>query len=284
MKRILLFCLFPLFMVSCLPKQGVMTNNLPPNRPAPNKPGSTRPIERAPNAPSGAKSVTAIAYIEQYKGIAIQEMNQYGIPASIKLAQALLESGNGNSSLARQGNNHFGIKCSSGWSGKKMFKDDDAINDCFRVYSRPEESFRDHSEFLLRKRYEALFDLDKNDYVGWAQGLKRAGYATNPRYPELLISLIERYQLSQYDAPESRREKVVREEKVHKEIRQNIPNDAKDAIAKPPVTLKIHEVKKGETLFAISSKYGLSVENLKSLNNIKSDSVAVGQLLLVSNQ
>ncbi len=258
-------------------KQRVMSN------PSPNRPTSTRPTERLPTAPVAVKNSTASAYIEQYKGIAIQEMNQYGIPASIKLAQALLESGNGSSNLAREGNNHFGIKCSSGWSGKKMYKDDDAVNDCFRVYGRPEESFRDHSEFLLRKRYEALFDLDKNDYVGWARGLKKAGYATNPRYPELLISLIERYQLSQYDAPESKREKIVREEKVHKEIVKNIPNDAKDAVAKPPVTLVIHEVRNGETLYAISSKYGLSVENLKTLNSIKGDNLAVGQLLLVSN-
>ena len=277
MKKIIWVCLLPLFMISCKSKQRVMRN------PTPIQSSTTKPAERVPSTSIGSKSSIALAYIEQYKGIAIKEMNQYGIPASIKLAQALLESGNGSSNLARQGNNHFGIKCSSGWTGKKMYKDDDAVNDCFRVYSRPEESFRDHSEFLLRKRYEALFDLDKNDYIGWARGLKQAGYATNPRYPELLISLIERYQLSQYDAPESRREKVVREEKVHQEIVKNVPNEVKDAIAKPPVTLVIHEVKKGETLFAISTKYGLSVENLKLLNSIKDDSVAVGQLLLVSN-
>lgn len=277
MKKILWFCLFSLSLASCLPKQKVLqsTGGRPPYQ--------ARPIERLPSAPAAVKSASAEAYINQYKDVAIQEMNKYGIPASIKLAQALLESGNGNSALARQSNNHFGIKCASGWTGRRVLKDDDHVDDCFRVYQHAEESFRDHSEFLLRKRYSSLFELNKNDYVGWARGLKQAGYATNPRYAELLISLIERYQLYQYDSSESVPEKIVREEKVFQEIVQNIPNEVKDSQAKPPVSMAIHEVKKGETLYAIADKYGLSVDSLKQLNDISDEVIIPGQLLLVSN-
>lgn len=277
MKKIFLFCFVTLSFASCLPKQQVLRQNRPPN------PSNGKSIERLTTPSGGVRSASAASYIERYKDISIQEMNQYGIPASIKLAQALLESGNGNSSLARQANNHFGIKCSSGWTGGRILKDDDAVDDCFRVYDHPEQSFRDHSEFLLRKRYAALFELDKNDYMGWARGLKKAGYATNPRYAELLISLIERYELFQYDTTESKREKIKREEKVLTEIVENIPNDAKDAVAKPAITMIIHEVKGGETLYGIATRYGLTVENLKQLNSINSEGIIPGQLLLVSN-
>lgn len=229
-----------------------------------------------------AVSVSAQNYINQYKDIAIREMGKYGIPASIKLAQALLESGNGNSRLATQGNNHFGIKCSSGWKGKRMFKNDDKLDDCFRVYKHPEESFRDHSEFLLRSRYAALFELDKNDYVGWAHGLKKAGYATNPRYAELLINLIERYQLYQFDSPESVPEKLKREEKVFQEIAQHVPETLALEESKDPVRMAIHEVKKGDTLYAVAALYGLSVDRLKVLNNIQNERLFPGQLLVVS--
>jgi flagellum-specific peptidoglycan hydrolase FlgJ len=118
---------------------------------------------------------TVATYIDRFKTIAIQEMNLYGIPASITLAQGLFESGNGNSDLSKIANNHFGIKCTSDWKDKSYYKDDDQVNDCFRVYDKPEDSYRDHSEFLKRKRYAPLFELDKNDYQGWAQRLKRRG-------------------------------------------------------------------------------------------------------------
>jgi flagellum-specific peptidoglycan hydrolase FlgJ len=127
---------------------------------------------------------TSLTYIDRFKAIAIQEMNLYGIPASITLAQGLFESGSGNGELARVANNHFGIKCTSDWKGKGYYKDDDNHNDCFRVYDKPEDSFRDHSEFLKRPRYAKLFQLDKNDYVGWANGLKAAGYA-DQCYPNI---------------------------------------------------------------------------------------------------
>jgi hypothetical protein len=139
-------------------------------------------------------------YIETYKEIAIEKMREYKIPASITLAQGILESGSGNSDLARKANNHFGIKCHKGWTGKTYFQTDDAPNECFRSYKNAEESFNDHSLFLTqRERYAGLFLLDISDYKAWAAGLKKAGYATNPRYPELLITIIEKYNLSAYD-------------------------------------------------------------------------------------
>lgn len=136
------------------------------------------------------------AYIDMYRDAAIREMQRSGVPASIKLAQGILESGAGGSTLARASNNHFGIKCKSSWTGERAFHDDDEKGECFRKYTNPEESYRDHSDFLRNQpRYASLFALDPTDYRGWAQGLKQAGYATNPRYPELLVQYIETYRL-----------------------------------------------------------------------------------------
>ncbi|MCC8036372.1 MAG: glucosaminidase domain-containing protein [Rikenellaceae bacterium] len=142
-------------------------------------------------------------YIEKYKHIAIEHQDIYGIPVSIKLAQGLLESDCGNSRLAVEANNHFGIKCKSDWTGETISHDDDAKGECFRKYESPERSFLDHSEFLDKSaRYQALFDLDITDYKGWAHGLKAAGYATNPHYAELLIKIIEDYELYALDTAE----------------------------------------------------------------------------------
>ena len=142
-------------------------------------------------------------YIEKYAPLAVSEMYRSGVPASITLAQGLLESGNGQSELARMSNNHFGIKCHN-WAGHKMFHDDDKKSECFRKYDSAEESFRDHSDFLrYRDRYKFLFDLEPTDYKGWAYGLKQAGYATDVAYPEKLIRLIEEYSLHEYDVKPS---------------------------------------------------------------------------------
>lgn len=139
------------------------------------------------------------AYIDQYKDMAIEGMLKYGVPASITLAQGLLESGAGRGRLVRQGNNHFGIKC-HGWKGRTITHDDDAIGECFRAYDSALESYEDHCKFLRnRPRYRSLFSLDRSDYRGWAHGLKRAGYATNPAYAQSLINLIELYKLYEYD-------------------------------------------------------------------------------------
>ena len=139
-------------------------------------------------------------YIKEYREVAVEEMRRYHIPASITLAQGLLESGAGQGTLARKSNNHFGIKCGGDWRGKTVKHDDDARNECFRVYKNAKESYRDHSKFLAgRSRYAALFKLNITDYKGWAHGLKKAGYATNPRYAYQLIDIIERYDLYKYD-------------------------------------------------------------------------------------
>ncbi len=146
------------------------------------------------------KSKAALDYIDKYKNVAMREMQEYKIPASITLAQGLLESGNGNSELAKKSNNHFGIKCHKDWKGKRTYHDDDAKGECFRVYKTPEDSYRDHSIFLSQgQRYAFLFDLKITDYKGWAKGLKKAGYATLPVYANVLIKLIEDYNLTQYD-------------------------------------------------------------------------------------
>ena len=146
-----------------------------------------------------AQKLTREQYIEKYKDIAIRQMKSYGIPASIILAQACLESNNGNSTLTINGKNHFGIKC-AGWQGRKVYHDDDKANECFRAYNTDEESFVDHSDFLrYRQRYAFLFDLKITDYKGWARGLKKAGYATAPNYAEMLIKIIEDFQLYKYD-------------------------------------------------------------------------------------
>ncbi|MCZ4409360.1 glucosaminidase domain-containing protein [Cryomorphaceae bacterium 1068] len=150
------------------------------------------------------KRNTRAEYIAEWKDVAIEQMEKYGIPASITLAQAILESGDGNSELARDANNHFGIKCHD-WQGKKVYHDDDKRNECFRKYRSAQESFDDHSVFLQRSRYSFLFDYKVTDYKSWAKGLKKAGYATNPKYPDLLIRLIEENNLAQYDNLEAKR-------------------------------------------------------------------------------
>ena len=139
------------------------------------------------------------AYIQQWKEEAIRQMVQHRIPASITLAQGLLESGSGKSELSRKSNNHFGIKCHKDWQGGRTYHDDDEKGECFRVYDDPRDSYHDHSLFLKKKRYEPLFALDIDDYKGWAKGLKRCGYATSPTYAKALIELIERHGLDRYD-------------------------------------------------------------------------------------
>lgn len=150
-------------------------------------------------AQAGSGDQTPEQYIAKWKEVAVEKMREHGIPASITLAQGLLESRSGNSVLARKANNHFGIKCHSSWTGARVYHDDDRKNDCFRKYGNATESFEDHSTFLERPRYAPLFELKPTDYKGWAHGLKKCGYATDPRYPRKLIDLIERYKLDNFD-------------------------------------------------------------------------------------
>lgn len=227
------------------------------------------------------QNYTAQSYIDRFKTVAIQEMNLYGIPASITLAQGMFESGNGNSELAKVANNHFGIKC-NGWNGEGYYKDDDNANDCFRVYKNPEESFRDHSDFLKKKRYAALFELDKNDYVGWAFGLKAAGYATNPQYPQLLINVIKKYNLDQFDRAETDLQKIKREDRVLAEINDNIGQPSKDVVVQETPVDKFYVVKQGDTLYNISKRFSLTVDELKALNNMADNNIKIGQKLVIA--
>jgi len=269
MKNIGIFCLvFSLFGTSC----GIRTF-FKPDAPA------TKTIVNKP----GTGNSTAETYIEQYKNIAIQEMNANGIPASITLAQGLLESGNGKSDLAQQANNHFGIKCAGDWTGETILKNDDTENECFRVYKTPEDSYKDHSQFLKRKRYAALFQLDKNDYKSWAKGLKNAGYATNPKYPDLLIGLIERYQLNRFDMGEKAGEKIARESKVEAEIKSNNAVAPNTEDIKAPIKMVIYEVKAKDSLAAIAQRFKVSVERLKQANGLSGEIINLGQLLIITN-
>jgi flagellum-specific peptidoglycan hydrolase FlgJ len=202
-------------------------------------------------------------YIATFAEIAQFEMKAYGIPASITLAQGILESGAGRSTLVKKTNNHFGIKCHTGWKGDYDFHDDDEKGECFRKYNHPMYSFRDHSEFLSsRARYSFLFDLDNDDYRNWAKGLKQAGYATDRKYPSKLISFIERYQLYKYDS---------------------YVKNAGYGVTKIPreYEVKSHNVVKGDTLYSISRKYFISVDEIMKMNNLNNSNLSVGQKLVV---
>lgn len=276
MKKLLLpLAIAIIFLASCKSRQYRRNN---------------KQIEKAANrANPNFTDFTTLTYIDAFKATAIEEMNTYGIPASITLAQGIIESGSGNSSLAKYANNHFGIKVTSEWKGKGYYKDDDKTNDCFRVYKDARESYKDHSEFLKRKRYSALFQLDKNDYVNWAKGLKQAGYATNPKYPDMLVNTIEKYNLHQYDQPESEPDKLKREDRVFTEINANIPKETKKftPVETPPSKQVINTtdpnyiVQKGDTLYNISKRFNMTVDELKTLNNLTDGGIKIGQKLVV---
>lgn len=199
-------------------------------------------------------------YIKEFSDIAKEEMLQYGIPASITLAQGILESGAGAGELTMKANNHFGIKCHTGWEGDTVYHDDDERGECFRKYNDPKYSYRDHSLFLTqRSRYQDLFKLRKDDYKGWAKGLKKAGYATDPKYPDKLIGIIERYNLEAFD-----------EEVLGKKVSTTNPDDSK---------IGTYSVQPGDTLYSISRRFNLTVETLKGYNGLKSNDLSIGQVL-----
>ncbi|WP_407427569.1 glucosaminidase domain-containing protein [Arcticibacter sp.] len=286
MKNFLLIAFVAFFLASCSSKKQYTAARYPTKKPdkiITNKPEKVK-FPKHQGAVIEDKIVrvySSSGYVERFKDIAVEEMLKTGIPASITLAQGMLESASGNSTLAREANNHFGIKCHGGWTGKTILKDDDAVGECFRYYNSAEESYRDHSEFLKRSHYAFLFDLDRNDYKGWAKGLKKAGYATNPRYPELLISLIERYGLDRYDKEETVLAKAHREERVLAQIAEK-PVETKAEAATPAVAMKVYEVAAGDTLYAISRKVGISVDELKVMNSLGGNDLKPGQLLVVS--
>lgn len=220
-------------------------------------------------------------YIDTYKLIAQEEMRLYKIPASITIAQGILESGSGKGRLSVKANNHFGIKCHD-WNGAKIYHDDDEAQECFRKYNNAKYSFRDHSLFLTgRKRYAGLFKLKQSDYKGWAKGLRAAGYATDKKYPEKLISLIQRYQLYKLDDLKSSKASTIVNAEPKKDVIQN-SND--DIIVSSRVIPKkiIHVVVKGDTLYYISKMHGLTVEDLKEINNLDGNNISIGQKLQVN--
>ena len=281
------------------------------------------------NSPALSQKMGRTEYILKYKDLAIKQMQTHGIPASITLAQACLESADGNSTLAREANNHFGIKCHN-WTGDTFLHDDDTRNECFRKYLTVEQSFQDHSDFLrYRERYKFLFDLDPTDYKGWAEGLKKAGYATNPNYAQSLIKIIEDYNLSQYDhmtgpVPPSPKEIIADKEykpvetsslyKIsltrelfkkngvayiignHMDTYENLAREyslfTKELLrfndldksrpiedgtviyvekkrAKGDKFLDKHIVEQGETMYDISQKYGIRLNELYKMNDMK---------------
>lgn len=250
------------------------------------------------------------AYIERFSALAVEEMYRSGVPASITLAQGLLESRYGLSELAIEANNHFGIKCHN-WAGEKMFYDDDKKNECFRRYASAEDSFRDHSDFLrYRDRYKFLFDLDPTDYKGWAHGLRKAGYATDPSYPQKLIRLIEEFDLHKFDSlqtvqdesvkeneakPSKKERKTIRKERktARKESRKELPESPNSIEQPKPVHKDYKETfrfnmsrqmysqngvpfvyaSEGETYAGIAETYGLFLREILKYNDLDAVSV-----------
>lgn len=231
--------------------------------------------------------MTREQYIDKYKNLALEQMDIYGIPASIKLAQAMLESDNGNGRLARVANNHFGIKCKSTWKGETVSHDDDAKGECFRKYASVEESFRDHSEFLDKSdRYQELFKLDPLDYKGWAYGLKKAGYATNPRYAELLIKIIDDNRLYLLDEGKELAPSIMGTpaESRPAPVKVIAPASPSEIIDVDNYSVSVqgrnggHTVyrnngsqfvvlREGETLDAVAREFGLSVKKIEKFND-----------------
>ena len=237
---------------------------------------------------ASAQTISVQEYIDTYKDIAISEMKRVGIPASITIAQGILETENGNSDLVKKSNNHFGIKCKNTWTGSSVFHDDDAQGECFRKYETAADSYRDHSNFLKSSsRYAFLFELDPTDYKGWAYGLKKAGYATNPRYPAILIKNIEDNNLQQYDQVSSDEKPVFDSDKNKEEA-----GKPANHIMKPVVYTEMNAAKntesikagktlfnglkavfapKGASLLAIATQFEIPLAKLVEYNDLKTD-------------
>lgn len=255
-------------------------------------------------------------YIQTYQSIAIEEMKRSGVPASITLAQGILETDAGKSDLVLSSNNHFGIKCKSIWKGEKVYHDDDFKGECFRKYPTAADSYSDHSDYLRTgTRYASLFQLDPENYKGWAKGLRAAGYATNPRYADVLIDYIEKYSLNQYTliamgklepiaadsaivAVTNNKQPITQTQETqflenivlstgndtYSDIKYITVNHKKTVKNEPPqkVDKKIkYIVKRNDTLSAISKKYGVSISSVAKLNNINRNKLKVGQELVI---
>lgn len=267
-KSLLLVLLLSVSLVGCKSKKkaGSQKRTAPTHkvdRPSSTRDTPSKPEVKEPTTPVGTPQVSSdpIAnYIDAYKQYAMDDMLQYGIPASIKLAQGILESGSGRGDLSIRANNHFGIKC-HGWTGESVRHDDDELQECFRKYSHVKYSYRDHSLFLTQRgRYRDLFSLGKDDYKAWARGLRKAGYATDPKYPDKLIGIIERYQLHRYDA-------IV------------LSGGQSEMTDRKTDKITSYTVEKGDTLYSIARRYNMTVESLKEYNGLRSNDISVGQKL-----
>lgn len=225
-------------------------------------------------APLSAQSLSPayLDYIQRWHDLAVRHQQQYGIPASITLAQGLLESGAGLSRLATEGNNHFGIKCHKSWSGEGIYADDDMKNECFRKYPHPEDSFEDHARFLMQRRYKPLFALETTDYEAWAEGLKRCGYATDPAYPAKLVNIIEVYELFRFDSGQpivAQRCDLAPDESLQHAIDPQIVEQFK-------IMHKIHEkwglfyvvISKYDSYDAIAEEFGVKKKKLLDFNDV----------------
>lgn len=268
MKRIVVFCLLSVFICSCGSKKAVTKKQVPRKTKTEravikNNPRTDFEEEVKEEVVNGVsvKITSTAEYIALFKAIAQEEMRLYNIPASITLAQGILESNSGKGRLAVEANNHFGIKCHD-WTGEKIYHDDDAAQECFRKYNDAKYSYRDHSLFLQKSRYAGLFKLKIEDYKGWARELRRAGYATDVKYPDKLISLIERYQLDAYD----------------KEVLGDVYVKYEEEIG----DFTMYYVEKGDSMYSISQKFNMSVDELKAINKLSSTALSIGQKLSIN--
>jgi len=242
------------------------------------------------NAVAQKKQFTRDEYIQKYYKLAISEMERSGIPASITLAQGCWESSNGNSRLATEGNNHFGIKCKAEWTGKKIYHDDDAKGECFRKYAHAEASYIDHSNFLMAgSRYSFLFKLDPKDYKAWAYGLKKAGYATDPTYAERLIKIIEEFKLSVYDEyGDNRQMATIGQEPAPTKIKPvNAPLGKTNAKHKIEMRngLRTVVVTEGDTYESLSKELGMKDWELYTYNDFaKGRQPRVNEIMYLSSK
>ncbi|AVR45368.1 N-acetylmuramidase [Christiangramia fulva] len=267
-SRILFLPLLAFFVFSCGSHKKVVTHKEEHSERHQHETPRVTEEPDEPSAPQDSYAYTVEKYIETYAPIAQEEMKLYHIPASITLAQGILESAAGNSELTRTANNHFGIKCHD-WNGEKVYHDDDRRQECFRKYKYARYSFRDHSLFLAdRPRYSELFELDADDYKGWAHGLRRAGYATDRHYPDKLIDLIEKYKLYRYDS-----------EVPDSQISSLASNN--DRAPQATSTSERHTVVKGDTLYSIAKRYNTTVEEIKRTNGLNDNTISIGQVLSI---
>lgn len=235
-------------------------------------------------AVSQKKQSSALSYINSYYVLAISEMQKTGIPASITLAQALHESANGTSQLAIKANNHFGVKCTRNWSGKRFHRNNNKKNSCFRKYESVEEAYADRSSFLTKnKQYSFLFNYKHTQYKKWAYGLQRSGYARSKSYASHLLRTIKMYDLHQYDY--GKLDTILRNDStivnvVYEKPTEELKEADSKVVSNGPSVIK-HKVKSGQSLYTISKKYKVSVEKIKKANKLKSNLIKPGKILII---